>query len=61
LDEKLIVDSTGAGDSFVGGFLSQFVQGKSIDVCVKAGCYAASEILKQDGCSFPEKPSFKEE
>ena len=47
-----IVDTNGAGDAFVGGFLSQFVQEKSIVDCVKCGTWAARQIIKQSGCSF---------
>eukprot|EP00824_Muranothrix_gubernata_P018141 TRINITY_DN37048_c0_g1_i1.p1 TRINITY_DN37048_c0_g1~~TRINITY_DN37048_c0_g1_i1.p1 ORF type:complete len:344 (-),score=66.08 TRINITY_DN37048_c0_g1_i1:60-1091(-) len=53
-----IVDTNGAGDSFVGGFLSQLVRGKGIDECVRAGNYAACTIIQRSGCSFPERPEF---
>eukprot|EP00761_Pharyngomonas_kirbyi_P011714 gb/GECH01011740.1/.p1 GENE.gb/GECH01011740.1/~~gb/GECH01011740.1/.p1 ORF type:complete len:346 (+),score=104.75 gb/GECH01011740.1/:1-1038(+) len=55
--EKL-VDTNGAGDAFVGGFLSQLYQGQPIDTCVKAGNYAASVIIQRSGCTFPDKPEF---
>lgn len=48
-----IVDTNAAGDAFVGGFLSQFIQGKSIEDSVKAGNYAAGEVIQQQGCTFP--------
>jgi len=44
-----IVDVNGAGDSFVGGFLSRFVQGKSIEECVAAGHYCAWECIRRSG------------
>ena len=47
-----IVDLNGAGDAFLGGFLSQFMQGKSLESCCKAGNDAASVILKSVGCTF---------
>jgi adenosine kinase len=53
-----IVDVNGAGDSFVGGFLSRFVQGKSVDESVAAGHYCAYECIRRPGCTFPAKPSF---
>merc|ERR1719317_1558871 len=34
-----IVDTNGAGDGFVAGFLAQPIQGKSIDECVRCGTY----------------------
>lgn len=55
--EKL-VDTNGAGDAFVGGFLSQLVCGKDLSECVRAGNYCASTIIQRSGCTFPEKPEF---
>jgi len=54
-----LVDTNGAGDAFVGGFLAQLVQEKDVDVCVKCGNYAANLIIQRNGCTFPEKPDFK--
>ncbi|KAK1308742.1 Adenosine kinase 2 [Acorus calamus] len=59
LPKEKLVDTNGAGDAFVGGFLSQLVQEKSIDECVRAGCYAANVIIQRSGCTYPEKPDFK--
>ncbi|XP_028818677.1 adenosine kinase-like isoform X1 [Denticeps clupeoides] len=53
-----IVDTNGAGDAFVGGFLSELVQDKSLDQCIYAGHYAANVIIRRAGCTFPEKPDF---
>jgi len=58
LAKEDLVDTNGAGDAFVGGFLSQLVCGKSLDDCVRAGHYAANVIIQQSGCKFPAKPSF---
>ncbi len=55
-----IVDTNGAGDAFVGGFLSQFVQGKSLDVCIRCGNYAAGHIIKNPGCTYSGEPEFVE-
>jgi len=55
-----IVDTNGAGDAFVGGFLSQFVQGKSLDVCIRCGNYAAGHIIKNPGCTYSGAPQFIE-
>ena len=55
--EKL-VDTNGAGDAFVGGFLSQLVCGKELSECVRAGNYCASIIIQRSGCTFPDKPEF---
>ncbi|XP_010920467.2 adenosine kinase 2 [Elaeis guineensis] len=58
LPKEKLVDTNGAGDAFVGGFLSQLVQEKSIEDCVRAGCYAANVIIQRSGCTCPEKPDF---
>ncbi|CAN9499865.1 unnamed protein product [Ophioblennius macclurei] len=59
IDAKDIVDTNGAGDAFVGGFLSELVRDKPLDQCVKAAHYAANVIIRRGGCTFPEKPDFK--
>lgn len=48
-----IVDTNGAGDAFVGGFLSQLVQGKSLAQCIDAGHYIAQVIIRRSGVTFP--------
>ncbi|KAJ8250763.1 hypothetical protein COCON_G00226850 [Conger conger] len=53
-----IVDTNGAGDAFVGGFLSELVQEKPMEQCVRAGHYAANVIIRRAGCTFPDKPDF---
>uniref|UniRef100_A0A8C2TFM4 Adenosine kinase n=1 Tax=Coturnix japonica TaxID=93934 RepID=A0A8C2TFM4_COTJA len=57
-DQSEIVDTNGAGDAFVGGFLSQLVYERPVTECIRAGHYAASVIIKRSGCTFPEKPDF---
>ncbi|CAN6484667.1 unnamed protein product [Victoria cruziana] len=59
LPEEKLVDTNGAGDAFVGGFLSQLVKEKPIEDCVKAGCYAANVIIQRSGCTYPPKPDFE--
>ncbi|ESO87167.1 hypothetical protein LOTGIDRAFT_210552 [Lottia gigantea] len=58
VDSKNIVDTNGAGDAFVGGFLAQLVQGKPISECMRCGHWAGNLIIQQSGCTFPKKPSF---
>ncbi|XP_064863906.1 adenosine kinase-like [Oncorhynchus nerka] len=58
IEQKDIVDTNGAGDAFVGGFLSELVQDKTLEQCVKAGHYAANVTIRQTGCTFPHKPDF---
>lgn len=59
LADSEIVDTNGAGDAFVGGFLAQLSMGKALDQCVEAGCWAAQEIIKRSGCTFPEQCAFE--
>jgi adenosine kinase len=54
LDKDKIVDTNGAGDAFVGGFLSQLVQGRGVEDCVKAGHYAARYCIQQSGTSLDQ-------
>jgi len=59
LAPEAIVDVNGAGDSFVGGFVSALIKGKSEQECVDAGHYAASVILGVSGCVLTGKPDSK--
>ena len=58
VDKSLIKDTNGCGDAFVGGFLSQVVQGKSVIKAIQCGHYAAREVIQQWGCNYPPKPEF---
>jgi adenosine kinase len=49
-----IVDTNGAGDSFVGGFLSRLLEGKDLATCCAAGHWAGGVIIRRGGCSMPE-------
>lgn len=51
LHESEIVDTNGAGDAFVGGFLSQLIQGKPYGDCINIGISAAKQIIQRNGCS----------
>ncbi|WP_439533586.1 adenosine kinase [Polymorphobacter sp.] len=44
-----VVDTTGAGDLFAGGFMAAMVQGRSLPDCARAGCIAAAEIIGHYG------------
>ena len=51
-----VVDTNGAGDGFVGGFLAQYHIGGSVDECVQVGQWAASVIIRRPGCTIPPLP-----
>ena len=44
-----VVDTTGAGDLFAGGFLHALVNGRSLPDCARAGGIAAGEIISHYG------------
>lgn len=52
-----ICDTNGAGDAFVGGFLSQYVTGASVAQSVAAGHYVAHAVIQRTGPSYPETKS----
>jgi adenosine kinase len=56
LEKKDLVDTNGAGDAFVGGFLAKLAKGCDLAECVNAGHYSARQIIQVSGCKIP---SFK--
>ena len=73
IEADKIVDTNGAGDSFVGGYLSQLIAGEPVAVCdvgsyelmldifqrcVHAGNHCARIIIQNVGCTFPETPDY---
>jgi adenosine kinase len=49
IEADKILDTNGAGDSFVGGFLAQLVQGKDLDKCVDCGIWVCGLVIQQSG------------
>ena len=56
LAKEKIVDTTGAGDEFTGGFLSQYLLNSPIEKCVAAGNYVACQVIQRDGPTYPNEP-----
>mmetsp|Transcript_124676 Transcript_124676/g.352947 ORF Transcript_124676/g.352947 Transcript_124676/m.352947 type:complete len:349 (-) Transcript_124676:225-1271(-) len=56
LEKSQIVDTNGAGDAFVGGFLAALAKGADIEKCCKAGSWSASVVIQNSGCTYPAKP-----
>lgn len=54
IEESEIVDTNGAGDAFVGGFLSQLLLEKELDECIRVGHYAANITIRQSGIQVPK-------
>lgn len=55
LAKELLVDTNGAGDAFVGGFLSQLINGSDMEACVKAGHWSAKFIIQTSGTQLPKE------
>jgi sugar/nucleoside kinase (ribokinase family) len=53
---KIVVDPTGAGDAYIGGFLAEYVRDKDVLWCACVGSAAASFVVEAVGPeSFGEK------
>jgi adenosine kinase len=52
LSADKLVDTNGAGDAFVGGFLSQLMKDADMEACVKAGHWAARYIIQTSGTTL---------
>jgi len=59
LPKEKLVDTNGAGDAYVGGFLAALSKGMPTADCCKAGAYSASVIVQHIGCTFPSAPEYK--
>jgi adenosine kinase len=55
VNKEDIVDTTGAGDSFVAGFLYEFIRGKEIRDCIDFGITISSQVIRTIGCNLPKK------
>jgi adenosine kinase len=53
IDQKLICDTTGAGDAFAAGFLAGVVSEDSVETCVKKAQWLAKLSIQELGPSFP--------
>ncbi|KAH9258126.1 hypothetical protein BASA81_003689 [Batrachochytrium salamandrivorans] len=64
LKHELIVDTNGAGDAFVGGFLAKLAGYEAsskvwdLDTCVRAGQYASRVVIQYSGCKMAPFPDF---
>ena len=47
-----LVDTTGAGDLFAGGFLAEYIMSQNLERCGKEGIKFASKIIQQFGARF---------
>lgn len=49
LSEDKVVDTSGAGDAFVGGFLARYVDGGSVASSVQSGIEIAKIVIQSTG------------
>ena len=59
LPKEELVDTNGAGDAFVGGFLAGLLAEKDSAACVEAGHWAARFIIQQSGCTLTKSCEYK--
>ena len=59
LPKEQLVDTNGAGDAFVGGFLAGLLEGKDTKANVEAGHWAARFIIQQSGCTLSKPCEYK--
>jgi adenosine kinase len=52
VDASEIVDTTGAGDSFVAGFIYAFMESKDTRECIGKGCEISAKVIKTIGCNL---------
>ena len=52
------IDTNGAGDAFVGGFMSQLIKGEPLAKCVDAGHWASTVIIQESGCTYPAECTY---
>eukprot|EP00622_Pseudochattonella_farcimen_P004570 FR739972.1.p1 GENE.FR739972.1~~FR739972.1.p1 ORF type:complete len:152 (+),score=18.62 FR739972.1:2-457(+) len=55
LPSELLLDTNGAGDAFVGGFVAYMIKGENLSECVRAGHWAARMVIQNSGCTFPKR------
>lgn len=59
LPKEELVDTNGAGDAFVGGFLAGLLAEKEVGACVEYGHSAARFIIQQSGCTLTKACELK--
>lgn len=52
IEDDLVKDTTGAGDAFLAGFMSDFMGNKTIDECVRRGNEVAQKIIQCISCDY---------
>lgn len=50
----MIVDTNGAGDALVGGFISGLMRGFNYDLALMEGIQLAQLVIQRNGCDLNE-------
>jgi len=58
IKKEEIVDLNGAGDAFMGGFISALAHNKPLETCIEAAMACAHQILLVPGTQYPEKCNY---
>ncbi|XP_055593918.1 adenosine kinase [Uranotaenia lowii] len=55
IPSKAVIDTTGAGDSFVAGFLYKYMNGEAptLTDCIRYASKVAGKVIRQVGCNLP--------
>lgn len=59
IDSDKIIDTSSAGDAFVGGFLAQYIKNEPIEKCIDCGIWASGLIIQRNGCTFPNSMDYR--
>lgn len=54
LTDEQLIDTNGAGDAFVGGYLAELANGLGVEESIKCGIWAATQVIQRSGCTFPQ-------
>jgi sugar/nucleoside kinase (ribokinase family) len=49
------IDTTGAGDLYAAGFLSEYLDEKPLKQCAFAGAFIAAQVVKRLGAELPSE------
>ncbi len=60
VESEKIVDTNGAGDAFVGGFMAQYIRNRPLEACVRCGIWLAGIVIQQHGCTLPVDVNFED-
>ncbi|KAH8265574.1 hypothetical protein KR038_010928, partial [Drosophila bunnanda] len=60
VDKSKIVDTNGANDAFIGGFLAMYVQKMPVDYCIRTAIFASQQTQNVIGVQVEKLPKFSQ-